>query len=128
MSKSRHLRRTISVGLVAALFGGPFFLAPATIVGASSPGLITYVEPAAGYGFLDHAVLAARRTIELSMYELEDPTIESDLVARARTGVVVKVVLDSEYGISSVNEPAARTLVKGGVHVVWAPGSQIFHA
>lgn len=52
----------------------------------------------------------------------------SDLVARARAGVEVRVLLDSEYGIKSVNTPAAAALTRGGVHVAWAPSSQIFHA
>lgn len=108
--------------------GGLFFVAPSTQAVAAPTGLATYVEPAASFGFLDHAVLAAHHTIDLSMYELEDPTIESDLVARARAGVDVKVILDSDYGISSVNQPAKNVLTRGGVHVVWAPSSQIFHA
>jgi cardiolipin synthase A/B len=95
---------------------------------ASSTGLTTFVEPAAEFGFLDHAILDARHSIDLSMYELEDPTIESDLVARARAGVDVKVILDSEYGISGDNTPAKNILTRGGVHVVFAPSSQIFHA
>jgi cardiolipin synthase len=104
------------------------FLSPPTGASGSVTGLTGFVEPAAGFGFLDHAILDARHTIELSMYELEDPTIESDLVARARAGVVVQVILDSEYGILSVNTPAKNILTRGGVRVVWAPASQIFHA
>jgi phosphatidylserine/phosphatidylglycerophosphate/cardiolipin synthase-like enzyme len=96
---------------------------------AAAPGqLSTFVEPAAGFGFLGHAILSAKHTIDLSMYELEDPSIEADLVARARAGVDVRVMLDSEYGIESDNGPAATTLKHGGVHVVFAPDNQIFHA
>jgi phosphatidylserine/phosphatidylglycerophosphate/cardiolipin synthase-like enzyme len=102
-------------------------VAPSAVAGASTT-LRTYVEPAAGYGFLDHAIASARHTIELSMYELEDSTMVSDLVARAKAGVSVRVILDSEYGIRSVNTPAAQALTRGGVHVAWAPNSQIFHA
>jgi phosphatidylserine/phosphatidylglycerophosphate/cardiolipin synthase-like enzyme len=98
-------------------------------LGADATGtLTTYVEPSAGYGFLDRAVLSATHTIDLSMYELQDATMEADLVARARAGVDVRVLLDSEYGIQSVNAPAAALLTRGGVHVAWAPSSQIFHA
>jgi phosphatidylserine/phosphatidylglycerophosphate/cardiolipin synthase-like enzyme len=99
------------------------------VAAASSPSqLSTFVEPAAGFGFLGHAILGAKHTIDLSMYELEDPSIEADLAARARAGVDVRVVLDSEYGIASNNEPAAKALQRGGVHVVFAPNNQIFHA
>jgi len=96
---------------------------------AAAPSQLSIsVEPATGFGFLGHAILSARHTIDLSMYEFEDPTIEADLVNRARAGVDVRVVLDSEYGIASDNEPAATTLKRGGVHVVFAPDNRIFHA
>ncbi len=101
---------------------------PVDVALASSNSLTTYVEPAAGFGFLDHAISAARDSVELSMYELEDATIEAALVARERAGVKVEVLLDSDYGISSDNQSAAMKLTRGGVHVVWAPSSQIFHA
>jgi phosphatidylserine/phosphatidylglycerophosphate/cardiolipin synthase-like enzyme len=123
MSLRRFSIATVALALVALGLN-----VPAVMAAGTSNALTTYVEPAAGFGFLDHAVLGAKHTIELSMYELEDPTMESDLVARAHAGVGVKVVLDSEYGISSVNEPATRILTRGGVHVVFAPSSQIFHA
>jgi phosphatidylserine/phosphatidylglycerophosphate/cardiolipin synthase-like enzyme len=94
----------------------------------SAKQLTTYVEPSAGYGFLDRAVASAKHSIDLSMYELEDHAFEADLVARARAGVVVHVVLDTDYGIKNVNAPAAGVLTRGGVRVTWAPSSQIFHA
>lgn len=110
-----------------ALLSTGVSVTPASAVAAPSQ-LSTFVEPAAGFGFLGHAILSAKHTIDLSMYELEDPTIESDLAARARAGVDVRVVLDSEYGIASDNAPAATTMKRGGVHVVFAPNNQIFHA
>ncbi|MGC1419719.1 MAG: phospholipase D-like domain-containing protein [Acidimicrobiales bacterium] len=128
MRKTRRARIPLSVGLVTAVLAALAIAVPAAQAGATSSGLRLFVEPAAGYGFIDRAIADARRTIDLSMYELEDPVIENDLVARARAGVVVRVVLDSDYGISSVNAPAAAVLERGGVHVVWAPSSQIFHA
>jgi cardiolipin synthase len=115
------------VVVVTTLWGSLILLAP-SVAHASSSALPTYVEPAAGYGFIDQAIQSAKHTVDLSMYELEDPTIEARLVARARAGVDVKVVLDADYGISSDNEPAAKILSRGGVHVTWAPTSQIFHA
>jgi len=127
MRMTRRVRIPLSVGLVTVVLAVAFVV-PATQSGAAASGLRLYVEPAAGYGFIDRAIAEAHRTIDLSMYELEDPAIENDLVARARAGVEVRVVLDSDYGISSVNAPAAAVLKRGGVHVVWAPSSQIFHA
>ena len=128
MRTPRHVSIALSLGLATLMLARLTTGTAIVRAGASSAVLSTYVEPAAGYGFIDHAIEQARRTIDLSMYELEDPTIENDLAARARAGVEVRVILDSEYGISGVNEPGARILDQGGVHVAWAPGSQIFHA
>ena len=87
-----------------------------------------WTEPASGYGFIDAAIERAHTSIDLSMYELSDPTIEADLVARARAGVDVRVILNSAYDGASENASAAATLRSGSVHVVWAPSDQIFHA
>ncbi|MGA7833715.1 MAG: phospholipase D-like domain-containing protein, partial [Acidimicrobiales bacterium] len=87
-----------------------------------------WVEPAAGYGFVDAAISSARSSIDLSMYELFDPTIERDLVDRAHAGIDVRVMLNSAYDGKTENAAAAAVLSAGQVHVVWAPSSQIFHA
>ena len=88
----------------------------------------TWVEPADGYSFLDAAIDAAHRSIDLSMYELRDPTIENDLIGRARAGVNVRVLLDSAYNGQRDNAGAYATLRASQVHVEWAPSGQIFHA
>jgi phosphatidylserine/phosphatidylglycerophosphate/cardiolipin synthase-like enzyme len=77
---------------------------------------------------LDDAILRARTSIDLSLYELSDPTIERDLIARARTGVVVRVLLNADYDGRYENAAAASTLSAGSVHVVWAIPGTIFHA
>jgi phosphatidylserine/phosphatidylglycerophosphate/cardiolipin synthase-like enzyme len=85
-------------------------------------------EPQAGYGFFADAIADARSSIDLSMYEFADTALERDLTARAAAGVDVRVILDSAYHGASENSSAARLLSAGGVHVVWAAPSQIFHA
>ncbi len=87
-----------------------------------------WTEPESGYGFIDAAIERAHTSIDLSMYELSDPIVEADLVARARAGVDVRVILNSAYYGASENANAAATLRAGSVHVVWAPSDQIFHA
>ena len=67
-----------------------------------------WVEPASGYGFIDAAIERAHSSIDLSMYELSDPTIEQDLVARAKAGVDVRVILNSAYDGASENASAAK--------------------
>ena len=95
---------------------------------AAVPVVKVWTEPASGYGFLDAAIVSARRSIDLSMYELSDPTIEHDLVARAAAGVDVRVILDADYSGMSENASAYAVLHASKVHVEWAPSNQIFHA
>ena len=123
------MRRSIPL-VVTALVLGLCGLAPAagSAPNAVSPVAAVWTEPAAGYGFLDAAINGARRTIDLSMYELSDPVTEGDLAARARAGVDVRVLLNSAYDGQSENAAAATYLSHGGVHVAWAPASTIFHA
>jgi cardiolipin synthase len=100
----------------------------ARAAGHSSPIAAVWTEPEAGYGFLDAAINDAHRSIDLSMYELSDPTIEHDLVAKARAGVSVRVLLNSAYEGRDENTAAANVLRAGSVHVAWAPTNTIFHA
>jgi len=95
---------------------------------STSPITAEWTEPQAGYGFLDAAVASAHHRVELSMYELEDPTMVAALDAAARRGVSVSVILNSAYSGRTHNASAAATLSAHGVHVTWAPGNQIFHA
>jgi cardiolipin synthase len=66
--------------------------------------------------------------IDVCIYELSDPTIEHDLVAKARDGVSVRVLLNSDYDGRKENTAAANVLRAGSVHVAWAPAGTIFHA
>jgi phosphatidylserine/phosphatidylglycerophosphate/cardiolipin synthase-like enzyme len=93
-----------------------------------SPVARVWTEPTAGYGFLDEAILHARSTIDLSLYELADPTVERELIARARAGVTVRVLLNADYDGRYENAAAASTLEAGSVQVRWAPAGTIFHA
>lgn len=121
-ARTKHATWLTVVALVIAVV-------PATSAGAASVGVIgEWTEPAAGYGFVTTAIDAARTSIDLSMYELDDPTIEAALVAREKAGVDVRVVLNSAYDGRSENAAAAAVLVRGGVEVTWAPSDQIFHA
>jgi len=64
-------------------------------------------------------VLSARRTVDMTMYELADPTMVSDLIADHRHGVKVRVILDTNRERSR-NQVAFDELEAGGVAVVWA--------
>jgi cardiolipin synthase A/B len=127
-ARSRFLRTVFafaslleSVVLVGAApgLGAPALAAPAA-VGAPEYRLVT--EPADGPGPIYSLILSARHTLDMTMYELRDPTAEADLVADAGRGVKVRVVLDHNLA-GPYNAAAYRYLESHGVAVHWAPQS-----
>jgi cardiolipin synthase len=105
-----------------------YAIAPAGGAARTSVVSRVWTEPQSGYGFIDAAIDDAHTSIDLSMYELSDPTIERALVDKARKGIDVRVILNAAYEGSSENATAASVLRAGSVHVMWAPSNQIFHA
>jgi phosphatidylserine/phosphatidylglycerophosphate/cardiolipin synthase-like enzyme len=85
------------------------------------------VEPDDGYGPVDAFIGDARRTLDMTMYELADPEAEAALEADAARGVDVRVLLDADDAGRGVNGPAATALAAAGVHVAWADAGEIFH-
>ena len=85
------------------------------------------VEPAAGYGFLDHAVTAAHHQVLVELYELADATMEADLAAAVQRHVTVQVLLDKDYNAGYVNQPAFAFLTAHHVAVHWTEATHIFH-
>jgi cardiolipin synthase len=67
-------------------------------------------------------VLSAKKSVDMTMYELVDPAMVRDLVADDKRHVKVRVILDTNRE-QSRNGPAFRTLRAGGVKVVWADTS-----
>lgn len=85
------------------------------------------VEPDDGQGPVDRFIARARRSVELTMYELADPAAEAALMADAARGVEVRVLLDRADAGAAVNAPAAAALAAAGVHVTWAPAGELLH-
>ena len=85
------------------------------------------VEPDAGIGPIDAFMASARRSVDLSMYELADPHAESILVADAARGVRVHVILDQRLERAR-NQAAFTYLSAHRVAVHWAPDADnTFH-
>jgi len=126
LSTMRALRRVLagSVLLVLSAVGPLAGAAPSTL----STVARVWTEPASGYGFLDSAVLQARHSIDISMYELADTALERDLISQAASGVEVRVLLDSAFNGQADNAASYAYLHASDVHVEWAPPNQIFHA
>jgi cardiolipin synthase A/B len=99
--------------------------AAADIAGATpaSSQLSLVAEPQAGVRPFTALIAGARHSIELTMYELSDRTVERALVAAAARGVDVRVALNGGYysGRSTYNDAAYAYLSAHHVHVRYAP-------
>jgi cardiolipin synthase A/B len=95
--------------------------------GTDAVGDTLLTEPQQGYQPVDAFILGATKSVDMTMYELADPVVESDLGADAHRGVTVQVVLDQEYSGKPVNLAAYDYLVAHQVQVVWSYPSEIFH-
>jgi cardiolipin synthase len=94
----------------------------------STPSEFTLVQyPKAGFGGIYEQTAAATRSIDMEIYELEDPTEEQALIAAVKRGVTVRVLLNSAYEARTTSQPTAALLRAGGVDVRFAPSSTIFH-
>jgi cardiolipin synthase len=92
----------------------------ATVV---SRGLSLITEPGPGDRPFVALIDGARHSVEVTMYELNDPQVERALAAAAARGVHVAVLLD--HGLYSegraLNDGAYLYLSAHGVSVSWAP-------
>jgi cardiolipin synthase A/B len=102
--------------------------APVTSPGSArrAGSLRVLVEPHAGIGPIYRLITGARSTVELTMYELADPTAEADLARDAARGVNVRVILDQHLE-KSRNLGAYDYLAAHGVHVRWGPAGTTYH-
>ncbi len=98
----------------------------ATQVDGGSGTLRVLVEPAAGVGTIYKLITGAKSSVDLTMYELIDPTAENDLAADAKRGVDVRVILDSHLE-KSRNTATYDFLSAHRVHVTWADSGTTYH-
>jgi cardiolipin synthase len=99
---------------------------PSGAVTASGGALTVLAEPQAGLARLYALIKSARSSVDLTMYELNDPTAEADLIADAHRGVDVRVILDKH--LEGARNQAAYSYLRGRrVHVAWAPATVTYH-
>jgi len=96
-----------------------FLLIAVTLFAGAAHSQTVYTFPDDGFSPVYAFINSATKTLDMTMYELVDTTAESDLVALAKKGVVVRVILDQNLEKTS-NTPAYNTLTAGGVSVHWA--------
>jgi Putative Ig domain/PLD-like domain len=76
------------------------------------------ILPDQGENAIYNFVNSATNSIDMTIYELNDVTLENDLVSREKAGVGVRVILDQAQ--KSYNTAAYNLLTAGGVGVVWS--------
>jgi Putative Ig domain/PLD-like domain len=79
------------------------------------------ILPDDGENAIYNFVNSATSSIDVTIYELNDVTLENALVAREKAGVDVRVILDQAQ--KSYNTAAYNLLTAGGVGVVWSSTS-----
>ena len=118
---SRIITVIIAAGLVATLFG----------CGAQPPATYTLItEPQAGYQPIYNFISVAKKTVDMTMYELSDATANAALIDVAKRGVAVRVLFDSDTapgGGKEVNQAAYNDLKANGVKVKWAWPGVLWH-
>jgi hypothetical protein len=79
------------------------------------------ILPDQGENAIYNFVNSATSSIDVTIYELNDVTLENALVAREKAGATVRVILDQAQ--KSYNTAAYNLLTAGGVGVVWSSTS-----
>lgn len=125
-----HRSLRIGLGLllsVATVSAGAVAITAQGAAAATASPYQLLVEPTAGMGQIDSLIQSAKSSIDMTIYELSDQTLEGDLATAAANGVSVRVILDRAYHGGAVNQAAYSYLSSHGVPVHWASTSVIFH-
>jgi cardiolipin synthase A/B len=127
-SPSPAAARSTTTTVPVTVDDSPRAAGPASPAGSANRAgsLRLLTEPAAGIGPVYQLITAARSSVDLTMYELADPTAEADLAADAARGVDVRVLLDQHLE-KARNTSAYDYLTARGVHVRWAPAGTTYH-
>jgi cardiolipin synthase len=101
--------------------------ATSTSTTATSTAVALLIEPKTGMNPFYSFMSSARRSLDMTMYELSDPTAEQILISDYKRGVRVRVLLDRDYSGGTFNLAAYTALASAGVPVAWTNDSEIFH-
>ncbi len=84
----------------------------------TAPPLIT--EPGQGLTPIYNYIQSATKSIDMTMYALQDTEAEDLLGAEAAKGITVRVILDGSSNEKTNNTPAYNYLTAHGVQVIWS--------
>jgi len=90
--------------------------------GGVDSGLTLLTEPAQGMTPVYDFIMSAKKSVDMTMYELTDTTVTGLLTTAATNGITVRVILDQKLEMSE-NTTAYNALAAGGVQVHWASTS-----
>ncbi|MGW4562859.1 phospholipase D-like domain-containing protein, partial [Streptomyces sp. NPDC004561] len=106
-----------------ALAAGAAVVATAVPANAASYSAFAFSQSGSQPTIYDF-INSATSTLDMTMYELEDTTAVSDLIALKNKGVTVRVVLDRQH--KSANNSAYTSLTNAGVGVVWSSSAYVY--
>jgi cardiolipin synthase A/B len=113
-NRSTFAKTALSAALaIACTFGAALPAAAAT----TTQTLVIF--PDQGFTSIYNLINSAQKTIDMTMYELQDTTAQNDLCNAAARGVTVRVILDTNLEKSN-NTSAYNQLNSCGVSVKWA--------
>jgi len=104
--------------LVAIILAVAGCLAATVVPARAASDFSLVILPDQGENAIYNFVNSATSSVNVTIYELNDTTLVSDLVAREKAGVTVRVILDQAE--KSYNTAASNALTAGGVGVVWS--------
>ncbi|WP_406141664.1 phospholipase D-like domain-containing protein [Streptomyces sp. NBC_01089] len=118
MNPTHRLMPALAAGALAAVVG----LVPATAHAASAYSLV--VLPDQKEGAIYDFVNSAKKSVDVTIYELRDTTLVDDLVKEEKAGVKVRVVFDSQH--ASIDGAAYKALSAAGAGVTYSSSSYVY--
>jgi len=115
-------RLALHIALTAVLPAGSALWMNVAAAAGRPAATYTYTlvtEPNQGLTPIYNIITSAKKTIDMTMYELTDTQAEQLLVQAAAAGVTVRVILDQNLEKSN-NQAAYTYLSENGVEVHWA--------
>jgi hypothetical protein len=120
MSHTAVRRARIVAAIVIAMTLSLFLPFAANAAGTYS----LLVLPDQGENAIYNFINSATSSVDVTMYELRDTTVTTDLVNRHKAGVTVRVILDGKH--TSVNGAAYSALQAGGVAVTYSSTAFVY--
>ncbi|WP_406503530.1 phospholipase D-like domain-containing protein [Streptomyces sp. NBC_00212] len=117
MSPTRRLIAPLATGALAAMG----VLAPAAhAAGTYSLVVLPDQKEGAIYDFVN----SAKKSVDVTIYELRDTTLVNDLVNKQKAGVKVRVVFDSQH--ASIDGAAYKALSAAGAGVTYSSSAYVY--